>query len=57
MLHLGLPVVMWLDMDQQALAHKRAARISSIIGKPVRNIFTELDPKSIPINDIKGILT
>ena len=57
MLHLGLPVVMWLDMDQQGLSQKRAARISSIIGKPVRNIFTELDPKSIPINDIKGILT
>ena len=56
MLHLGLPVVMWLDMDQQALAHKRATRISSIIGKPVRNIFTDNDPKSIPINEIKEIL-
>ena len=47
---------MWLDMDQQGLSQKRAARISSIIGKPVRNIFTDNDPKSIPINEIKEIL-
>lgn len=56
LLHLGLPVVMWLDQDQQGLSQKRGARLASIIGKPVRNVFTELDPKSIPINDIKEIL-
>ena len=56
LLHLGLPIVMWLDQDQQGLSQKRGARLSSIIGKPVRNVFTELDPKSIPINDIKEIL-
>lgn len=47
---------MWLDQDQQGLSQKRGARLASIIGKPVRNVFTELDPKSIPINDIKSIL-
>ena len=56
LLHLGLPVVMWLDQDQQGLSQKRGARLASIIGKPVRNVFTELDPKSIPINEIKSIL-
>ena len=56
MLHLGLPIVMWLDMDQQGLSQKRGARLASIIGKPVRNVFTELDPKSIPVNEIKEIL-
>ena len=47
---------MWLDKDQQSLSVKRAARISSIIGKPVTNIFTDDDPKLISINDIKEIL-
>lgn len=56
LIHLGLPVVMWLDKDQQSLSVKRAARISSIIGKPVNNIFTDDDPKLISINNIKEIL-
>jgi len=56
LLHLGLPVVMWLDKDQEHLAIKRATRLSSIIGKPVRNVFTEQDPKCLSFRTINEVV-
>lgn len=54
--YLHLPVVMWLDADQRGTVAKKAANLSLLINQPVRYIFTEKDPKSIPVNDIKEIL-
>ena len=54
--YIGLPVVMWLDVDQKALAAKRGHRLSVLLGKPVRNLFTESDPKELPLTDIRMLL-
>ena len=54
--HIGLPVVMWLDADQKALAAKRGHRLSVLLGKPVRNLFTDSDPKELSISNIKSVL-
>ena len=55
-LHLKLPVVMWLDKDQEHQARKRGARLSSITGLPVTYRTTDDDPKCLSISKIKSIL-
>jgi len=57
LLHLKLPIVMWLDKDQQGLSCRRGTRLSSLLGLSVRNINTDNDPKEIPIHNIKELLT
>lgn len=57
MLHLQPEkIVMWLDKDQQALATKRATRLSSLTGRSVINVFTEADPKLLPLSEINYTL-
>lgn len=53
---LGAPVVMWLDKDQEEHARNRATRLSILTGLPVRYVFTDKDPKALPINEIKEVL-
>ena len=55
--HLRLPIVLWLDKDQEGLSRKRAARLGAITGLPVQIISTDKDPKSISVNEIKLILS
>lgn len=43
--HINLPILMWLDKDQEQYAMKRGARLSVLTGLPVRYIFTDDDPK------------
>jgi len=47
---------MWLDADQKALAAKRGHRLSVLLGKPVRNLFTDKDAKELPLQTIKEVL-
>ncbi len=54
--HLGLPISLWLDADQEQLSRKRAARISAITGLPLQIITTKEDPKALPLQQIKEIL-
>lgn len=56
LLHLKLPIVMWLDNDQEHHAIKRGTRLSSITGLPVRNVFTESDPKCLSFKTINEVL-
>ena len=55
--HLGTPIVMWLDKDQEQHARKRATRLSVLTGLPVRYVFTKDDPKALAINQIKDTLS
>ncbi len=54
--HYRLPVVMWLDKDQQDHARKRAARLASLTGCEVTYRFTNMDPKSLSFQEIKKVL-
>lgn len=51
-----LPIVMWLDKDQEYGAAKRASHLSSVTNLPVRYVFTEKDPKALSLQDIKEVL-
>jgi hypothetical protein len=51
--HIGLPVTIWLDMDQQSTIHKKASNLSLITGLPVSYRFTKEDPKLLSIERIK----
>ena len=55
--HLGLPIHLWLDADQEGLSRKRAARIGAITGLPLQIITTSKDPKELPLQNIKELLT
>lgn len=52
--HLKLPIVMWLDHDQQGGAPARAARLSVYTGLPVTYIFSDKDPKLNTIEQIRN---
>lgn len=55
--HLGAPIVMWLDKDQEEHARKRATRLSVLTGTPVRYVFTDDDPKKLPLQTIAEVLS
>lgn len=56
--YLNSPIVMWLDSDQMGpVAVERATWLSLMTGLPVRNVFTKQDPKSIPLDKIKEIVS
>lgn len=55
--HLGAPIVMWLDKDQESEARKRATRLTILTGLPVRYVFTKDDPKLLPLNIIQEKLS
>lgn len=54
--HIGLPITMWLDWDQQNNAIKGGARLSALTGLPVVNQFTVKDPKELSTKEIKEYL-
>lgn len=55
--HIGLPIVLWLDQDQDPYTRKKATQISMVTGLPVEIVSTRKDPKAIPTETIKEILT
>lgn len=54
--HIGLPILMWLDRDQDQFAAKRAARLAMLTGFPVTYVSTEVDPKSLSLQKIGAIV-
>jgi len=55
--HIGLPIVLWLDQDQGPYIRKKAAQISIYTGLPVEIVSTRKDPKEIPVETIRELLT
>lgn len=51
--YLGVPAVMWLDRDQDALAPKQAARLNMFTGLDVSYISSSIDPKLLSFDEIK----
>lgn len=45
--HIGLPVVLWQDKDQQACQPQRCHNLSLLTGLPVRYVVTDNDPKAL----------
>jgi DNA primase len=54
--HVGLPIVLWLDKDQEGTMARKAAGLATMTGLPVRYIVTNDDPKTLPIVKIKELL-
>lgn len=54
--HIGLPIKLWLDKDQQGTTYKKAAHISMYTGLPVEVVHTDKDPKELDLETIKGTL-
>ena len=54
--HIGLPVLMWLDKDQEHLAPRRASSLSLITGLECTYVHTAQDPKSLSLEKIKEIV-
>jgi len=51
--YFGLPVVLWLDKDQDHTMTKKCAEISMYTGLPCSYVITEKDPKELSIDYIK----
>lgn len=47
------PVYLWLDKDQELAVKKQAARLSALIGKDIRVISTNDDPKCLSAANIE----
>jgi hypothetical protein len=54
--HLGLPVVMWLDKDQQKFAQRRAHWLRIVTGLQVTYRFTDKDPKLLTLKQISDTI-
>jgi hypothetical protein len=54
--HIGLPIVMWLDKDQEQTMPKKCNWLSMLTGLPVRYVVTGNDPKCYAFNRIKEVL-
>lgn len=50
---MGLPVVLWLDKDQEHTMTRKCADISLFTGLPCSYVVTEKDPKELSIDYIK----
>jgi hypothetical protein len=51
--YFGLPVVIWLDKDQEQYIPKKVAQLSIMTGLPCSNITTDKDPKELTQEYIK----
>lgn len=49
-------VVLWLDKDQENLVKRKAMGLEGLIGRHVKTITTDKDPKSLSFNEIKETL-
>lgn len=54
--HIGLPVLMWLDKDQDAMAARKSAWLATVTGLPVSYVSTEADPKCQTLAKIQEIV-
>jgi hypothetical protein len=54
--HVGLPILMWLDKDQETAAAKRAAWLAMVSGLSVKYVFTDSDPKLLTTSKITEIV-
>lgn len=55
LIKLNLPVVMWLDKDQDSHSSRRAAWLAMVTGLPVKYVSTDKDPKAMSVEQIKEI--
>lgn len=55
--YLGLPVVLWLDKDQEHTMTKKCAQISLYTGLPCRYTVSDKDPKELSLDYIKERLS
>jgi len=49
-------VICYLDRDAAIKSVRNAAKLSEMIGKTVRSVITEYDPKKYSVDDIKNII-
>lgn len=54
--HIGLPILMWLDKDQDVHSARRAAQLAMVTGLPVTYVSTNTDPKCQTISKIGEIV-
>lgn len=54
--HLRLPIIMWLDKDQEQWAAKRANWLATITGLPVKYLSTDKDPKALPLDKLQQLV-
>lgn len=54
--HINLPVVVWLDKDQEQTMPKKCNWLSIVTGLPVNYIVTDDDPKSHSLQSVKDII-
>lgn len=55
--HIGLPLVLWLDKDQEQTMPNKCNGLAALTGLQVRYVSTELDPKdynAVKISEILG---
>jgi hypothetical protein len=53
--HLNLPIVFWLDKDQEGMMPKRAASLAMVTGLPCSYKVTNDDPKAQSLDKIREI--
>ncbi len=47
--HIRLPVVLWLDKDQEGTLQRKCQWLAALTNLPVRYVVTDKDPKELPI--------
>ena len=57
LVHLGSPINLWLDPDQEGLSIKRSIRLNALTNLPVYLIKSAKDPKETPLQQIKELIT
>jgi hypothetical protein len=55
--HIKLPVVLWLDKDQEGTMARKAASLSMLTGLGVRYVVTNDDPKALTLEQIRSTLS
>lgn len=54
--HIALPVVVWLDKDQEHTMPKKCNWLSVVTGLPVNYQVTHADPKALSLQNVKEII-
>lgn len=54
--HVGLPVVLWLDKDQEGTLQRKCQWLASLTNLPVRYVVTDKDPKELQLVKIQEVL-
>ncbi len=55
--HIGLPVCLWLDKDQEHTMPTKAAKLNVLTNLPVRYVVTDDDPKGLSLGRIQSTLS